>query len=139
MNLPAHQAGAVALDVEDRGAASWFPGPLVRRLLLVAVMAIALSGGLAAWWVSHTISAEAMDRLESQQNDEVELVARLLASKIDQSQKVLATVADGITPEILGRGTQIRGRRTCAREGDVSTQDDGEQSAPDRSSQKKAR
>lgn len=101
MNLPAHQAGAVALDVEDRGAASWFPGPLVRRLLLVAVMAIALSGGLAAWWVSHTISAEAMDRLESQQNDEVELVARLLASKIDQSQKVLATVADGITPEIL--------------------------------------
>ena len=36
-----------------------------------------------------------------QQTDEVEVFARLLASKIEQSQKVLRTVASGITPEML--------------------------------------
>ncbi|HQQ71142.1 MAG TPA: cache domain-containing protein, partial [Alicycliphilus sp.] len=65
------------------------------------LLAIALAGCLAAWWVSHAMGDEAMDRLVSQQNDEVELVARLLASKIEQSQKVLSTVAEGITPEML--------------------------------------
>ena len=101
MNLPAHQPAAWEPEAEESTASGWFPGPLVRKLLLVALAAIALSGSLAAWWVSHAMGQEAMDRLVSQQNDEVELVARLLASKIEQSQKVLSTVAEGITPEIL--------------------------------------
>ncbi|WP_404299994.1 diguanylate cyclase domain-containing protein [Alicycliphilus denitrificans] len=101
MTLPAHEARLWGPETDEAEGAGWFPGPLVRKLLLVPVLAIALSGALAAWWVSHTMGQEAMDRLVSQQNDEVELVARLLASKIEQSQKVLSTVADGITPEIL--------------------------------------
>lgn len=101
MTPPAHETGPWGQEPDEAGATGWFPGPLVRKLLLVAALAIALSGALAAWWVSHAIGQEAMDRLVSQQNDEVELVARLLASKIEQSQKVLATVADGITPEML--------------------------------------
>ena len=101
MNFPARPPAAWEPEPEESAASGWYPGPLVRKLLLVALGAIVLSGALAAWWVSHAMREEAMDRLVSQQNDEVELVARLLASKIEQSQKVLSTVAEGITPEIL--------------------------------------
>ncbi|BCN38157.1 hypothetical protein ALDI51_14760 [Alicycliphilus denitrificans] len=101
MTPPGHATALWEQESEDAGSPPWFPGPLVRKLLLVAAAAIVLSGALAAWWVSHAIAQDSMDRLVSQQNDEVELVARLLASKIEQSQKVLSTVADSITPEML--------------------------------------
>ena len=77
------------------------PGPLVLRLMLVAVAAVVLSGAVAAWLVARASGQEALSRVISQQNDEVEVVARLLASKIEQSQKVLRTVAAGITPAVL--------------------------------------
>ena len=97
-----HAAVLADLAAErDEGSDGWFPGPLVRKLVTVAVAAALLAGTLAVWLVSHAAGQEAMDRLVSQQNDEVELVARLLASKIEQSQKVLTTVADGITPGML--------------------------------------
>lgn len=101
MTAPGYQPSGWDVEPEDSAASGWFPGPLVRKLLLVTLMAIALTGAVAAWWMSHAMGEQAMDRLVSQQNDEVELVARLLASKIEQSQKVLATVAEGITPEML--------------------------------------
>lgn len=77
------------------------PGSLVLRLIAVAMLAVVLSGALAAWVVTRASSQEAMRRVVSQQTDEVEVVARLLASKIEQSQKVLRTVAAGITPAAL--------------------------------------
>jgi len=77
------------------------PGALVLRLMLVAALAVALSGAVAAWLVTRASGQEAMRRVVSQQTDEVEVVARLLASKIEQSQKVLRTVAAGITPAVL--------------------------------------
>ena len=77
------------------------PGALVLRLMLVAALAVALSGAVAAWLVARASGHEAVRRVVSQQNDEVEVVARLLASKIEQSQKVLRTVAAGITPAVL--------------------------------------
>ncbi len=80
---------------------SWFPGPLVRKLLLVAALAVLAAGALTGWLVARAAGQEAMDRLVVQQGDEVELVARLLSSKIEQSQKVLSTVAEGITPGML--------------------------------------
>lgn len=80
----------------------WFvPGALVSRLVLVAVLAVAVSGSVSAWLVTRASAQEALRRVISQQADEVEVVARLLASKIEQSQKVLRTVAAGITPDIL--------------------------------------
>ncbi|HCL86298.1 MAG TPA: sensor domain-containing diguanylate cyclase, partial [Comamonadaceae bacterium] len=91
-------------DERDGGAeglSGWFPGPLVRRLLLVAVLAVAAAGALAGWLVWRAAAQDAMQRLVVQQSDEVELVSRLLASKIEQSQKVLATVAESITPSML--------------------------------------
>lgn len=77
------------------------PGALVLRLMLVAALAVALSGAVSAWLVVRASGQEAVRRVVSQQNDEVEVVARLLASKIEQSQKVLRTVAAGITPAVL--------------------------------------
>lgn len=96
-------ASAQQRDAEEHRTAisSWFPGPLVRRVLLVAVLAIAAAGALSGWLVAHSAAQEARQRLVAQQSDEVELVARLLASKIEQSQKVLATVADSITPDMV--------------------------------------
>ncbi|RZJ60915.1 MAG: diguanylate cyclase [Acidovorax sp.] len=83
-------------------APGWFvPGSLVLRLVLVAVLAVALSGAVAAWLVTRASGQEAMRRVVAQQTDEVEVVARLLASKIEQSQKVLRTVSAGITPGML--------------------------------------
>ena len=102
MTPPEHLAawGEPAPEREVEGV-PWFPGPLVCKLLLVAGLAVMLSGALTVWVLSRAAGQEVMHRLVSQQNDEVELVARLLASKIEQSQKVLATVAEGITPEVL--------------------------------------
>lgn len=105
MTPPEHSvrlaASALEPDEGAEGSVPWFPGPLVRKLLLVAVCAVVLSGALAYWLVSRAVGQESMQRLVGQQTDEVELVARLLASKIEQSQKVLATVAESITPEML--------------------------------------
>ena len=83
------------------------PGTLVLRLMLVAVLAVALSGILAAWVVTRASSQEAMRRVVGQQTEEVEVVARLLASKIEQSQKVLRTVAGGITPVTLASPSSL--------------------------------
>ena len=82
-------------------SADWLPGPLVRRLLLVLLLAVLASAALAGWLVARASAQEAAQRLIEQQADEVEQVARLLASKIEQSQKVLASVAEGITPAML--------------------------------------
>ena len=89
----------------ERGAGLFsqlqLPGPLVRRLMAIVLLAVALAGTVTAWVVSRASGEEVAGRLVQQQTDEVELVARLLASKIEQSQKVLGTLADGITPQML--------------------------------------
>jgi diguanylate cyclase (GGDEF)-like protein/PAS domain S-box-containing protein len=69
-------------------------------MMAVAVCAMLLAGGGAAWHVSQVSGQEAMRRVVAQQTDEVEVIARLLASKMEQSQKVLRAMADGVTPHI---------------------------------------
>ena len=76
-------------------------GPLVWRMALLAALAVVLVGALSGWLVASAAGQEALQRLQGQQTDEVEVVARLLASKIEQSQKLLRQVATGITPEML--------------------------------------
>ena len=101
MKWPAAQRpGATAAPAVE--APGWLmPGPLVLRLVLAAVVAVGLSGAVSAWLVTRASGQEAMQRVVRQQTEEVEVVARLLASKIEQSQKVLRTVAAGITPGVL--------------------------------------
>jgi len=76
------------------------PGPWVLRMILVAVCAMVLAGAGAAWHVSQVSGQEAMRRVVAQQTDEVEVIARLLASKMEHSQKVLRTMAAGVTPRM---------------------------------------
>ncbi len=89
-------------DTVPDEAPGWpLPGALVVKLVAVAVLAVLLAGGGAAWLVAQAASQAALQRLVRQQNDEVETVARVLASKIEQSQRVLGTVAEGIAPGML--------------------------------------
>lgn len=91
-----------ALAVAETTAPHWaLPGALALRLVVLAALAIALSGAVSGWLVARASGQEAVQRMEDQQTDEVEVFARLLASKIEQSQKVLRNVAEGITPEML--------------------------------------
>jgi len=85
----------------------WSHRSLVLRLVLVAMLAVALSGVASAWLASRASQREAIRRLVDQQTEEVEVMARLLASKIEQSQKVLRTVAEGITPQMLNSPSSL--------------------------------
>lgn len=74
---------------------------MVLRLACAAALWVVLSGVVAGWLVSRASAQDAERQIVRQQTDEVEVVAHLLASKIEQSQKVLRTVASSITPEVL--------------------------------------
>ncbi|CAM3782531.1 diguanylate cyclase domain-containing protein [Paracidovorax anthurii] len=89
--------------VHDEGhEGRWaLPGTLVLRTIAIAVLAVLLAGGLSAWLVARAAQQDTLHRLVDRQTDEVEAIARLLSSKIEQSQRVLATVAEGITPAML--------------------------------------
>ena len=74
----------------------------VLRMILVAVCAMVLAGLAPRGVMSQVSGQEAMRRVVAQQTDEVEVdYARLLASKMEQSQKVLRTMAAGVTPRML--------------------------------------
>lgn len=85
------------------------PGPLVWQLVCLALLAMVLSGVVSAWLLARSAGQQALEQLQSQQTDEVEMVARLLASKIEQSQKVLRTLASGITPAMLDSPAPLQG------------------------------
>lgn len=101
MNAMPHQP-LPALQLPSLQLARWpWTGSLGLRLALVAALLVVVGGALAGWLVSRTADQEAVRRLLVQQSDAVEVVARVLASKIEQNQKVLRTMAAGITPEML--------------------------------------
>ena len=74
---------------------------MVLRVLLVSLLALFLAAAGAGWLLARASGQNLIQRLEAQQNDEVEVFARLLSSKLEQSQKVLRAVATGITPDML--------------------------------------
>ncbi len=77
------------------------PGRLSLQLALLVVAAVALAGAFSGWVATRAATEEALQRVVRQQDDEVQTLARVLASKIEQSQKVLRTVAAGVAPEML--------------------------------------
>lgn len=110
---PAGMAGFFHEDsfdmAPDDSPSGLLPGALIAKLVALAVLAVLVAGGVAAWVVSQSASQAALQRLVHQQNDEVETVARLLASKIEQSQRVLGTVAEGIAPGLLDAPATLEG------------------------------
>lgn len=89
----------MSASAETRGFA--MPGRLGLRLAALLMVAVALAGLVSGWVATRAAADEALERVVRQQGDEVQTLARVLASKIEQSQKVLRTVAAGITPNML--------------------------------------
>lgn len=83
------------------------PGTLTLRLLVLLLSAMLLAGGLAAWLSGRSAADEALARIVRQQDDEVQTLATVLASKIEQSQKVLRTVATSITQDMLSAPSSL--------------------------------
>ena len=77
------------------------PGSLALRLAALLMGAALVAGAASGWIATRAAADEALQRVMRQQGDEVQTLARVLASKIEQSQKVLRTVAAGITPQML--------------------------------------
>ena len=82
-------------------------GNLGLRLALVTALLVLVGGAMAGWLVGRAAEHEAMQRLRVQQSDAVEMVARVLSSKIEQNQKALRTVAAGIAPDMLDTPAQF--------------------------------
>lgn len=74
------------------------PGPWLARLLAVLALAVILASGLSAYVLSQYQGRAFTRQLFEQQSDDIEVLAKLVASKLEQSQKVLASVAEGLGP-----------------------------------------
>ena len=77
------------------------PGSLALRLAALLMGAALVAGAASGWIATRAAADEALQRVMRQQGDEVQTLARVLASKIEQSKKVLRTVAEGIQPQML--------------------------------------
>ncbi|MCB1978519.1 MAG: diguanylate cyclase [Burkholderiaceae bacterium] len=77
------------------------PGPLALRLAALLIGTALVAGAASGSIATRAAADEALQRVMRQQADEVQTLARVFASKIEQSQKVLRTVASGITPQML--------------------------------------
>lgn len=103
----------------------WLPGPLVRAVgLLVLVTALAAGAGVA-WVVTRAGEPQALQRILEQDGGEVEMLARMLSSKMELNFKMLSALADGLTPAVLGSNTRLRAwllqNRQAARQFDALT------------------
>ena len=76
-------------------------GPWVWQLWIVVPLLVVLSTVLSAWLVIRANQDATINQMAAQQADETELLAKLIASKVDQSQKVLSTVAEAAAPWAL--------------------------------------
>ncbi|QKV52301.1 sensor domain-containing diguanylate cyclase [Comamonas antarctica] len=84
-------------------------GPLLRSLLLLLVAAVLLAGAGSAWYVQRGVAQEFVARAVDQQAEEVEVVARLLAARIEQQQKVLLALADSLPLKRLQDSAALAG------------------------------
>ncbi len=81
-------------SAEPRSVAGWW----VWQLWVVVPVLVLLSALIAGWGVLHINQKTMVRQLSAQQASETELLARMVASKLEQSQKVLATVAEDTAP-----------------------------------------
>ena len=85
-------------------APTWsMPGPLVLRLMGVALGLLMLAAGVGGWLVVRAVQQDALLQLARQQSDEVDLLARLFAGKIELLQKQLRAAAARIAPQLLAQ------------------------------------
>ncbi|MFZ5485651.1 MAG: sensor domain-containing diguanylate cyclase [Pseudomonadota bacterium] len=91
------------------GGPAWsMPGTLVLRLIGVALVLLVLAGAASAWLVARYVQQDALQQLARQQSDEVDLLARLFAGKIEQVQKQLRGAAARIPPQLLAQPAALQ-------------------------------
>ena len=76
-------------------------GPWVWQLWIVVPLLVLATAALSTWMVMRANQSAAIAQQQSQQVDETELIARLIGSKLEQSHKVLTTVAETAAPWAL--------------------------------------
>lgn len=86
----------------------WLPGPLVRAVALLLLVTAVAAGGISTWLVARSSEPQVLQRVLEQDGGEVEMLARMLSSKMELNFKMLATVADGLTPAVLGSDARLR-------------------------------
>lgn len=98
-------------DVATRDAAprhAWLPGPLVRAVGLLVLLAVIAAGGVSTWLVTRASEPQALQRILEQDGGEVEMLARMLSSKMELNIKMLAALADGLSPAVIGSNARLR-------------------------------
>lgn len=78
------------------------------RVVLTAVISSLITGLLSTAYVTHQTQQEAMTQLVRQQADNVEVIAGVLSSKIDQIQRILQLIGQGITPQMIQSPQQMQ-------------------------------
>jgi len=100
-------ADALAREAGSRRGA-WLPGPLVRAAGLLVLVAVLAAGGVSAWLVARVSEPQALQRILEQDGGEVEMLARMLSSKVELNFKTLAVVAEGLSPAVIGSNARLR-------------------------------
>lgn len=69
---------------------------MLRAVLALAAMAMLLLGAGASWWVVRGLQQQALEQAQARQAEEVDTVARLLAARLEQPQRLLWVLAQGL-------------------------------------------
>ena len=78
------------------------------RVVLVAVVSSLVTGLISTAYVTQETQQEATRQLVRQQADDVEVIAGVLSSKVDQIQRVLQLLGQGIRPETVQSTAQMQ-------------------------------
>jgi len=81
-------------------------GPWLWRLWVVVPLMVLLGTALLQWLAIHASQQTVITQLSTQQADETEMLARLMGSKLEQSQKVLGALAEAAAPWVQGPASQ---------------------------------
>ncbi|WP_343740266.1 sensor domain-containing diguanylate cyclase [Delftia tsuruhatensis] len=80
-----------------RASTGW--GAMRCTVLALAAAAVLVVGLGSAWWVSHSMRQQTLERAMARQADEVDTVARMLASRLEQQQRLLWVLAQGMADQ----------------------------------------
>ncbi len=99
---PFLQALAASPDISREesgpGRASGY-GAMLATVLALAAAAMLLLGAAASWWVARGMQQQVLERAMARQVEEVDMVARLLAARLEQQQRLLIAMAQGLATQ----------------------------------------
>lgn len=81
-------------------------GPWLWRLWLAVPLMVLLGAALVQWLAIQTSQQAVISQLSAQQADETEMLAKLMGSKLEQSQKVLSSLGEAAAPWVQSPESQ---------------------------------